>query len=82
MERLPKEDKRSTIREKRLGDWSDYFEDFPEENPANWNKPGVMQELQQRLQPRGGETSGEMQRRMFQMRSEAMKRAAAEKACK
>jgi len=19
-----------------MGDWSDYFEDFPEENPANW----------------------------------------------
>lgn len=19
-----------------MGDWSDYFDDFPEENPANW----------------------------------------------
>lgn len=19
-----------------MGEWSDYFEDFPEENPANW----------------------------------------------
>lgn len=19
-----------------MGDWSDYFEDFPEESPANW----------------------------------------------
>ena len=19
-----------------MGDWSDYFEDYPEENPANW----------------------------------------------
>jgi len=19
-----------------MGDWSEYFEDFPEENPANW----------------------------------------------
>lgn len=19
-----------------MGDWSDYFKDFPEENPANW----------------------------------------------
>lgn len=65
-----------------MGDWSDYFEDFPEENPANQNKSGVMQELQQRLQPQGGETSAEMQRRMFQMRSAAMERAAAEKARK
>jgi hypothetical protein len=22
--------------EANVGDWSDYFEDFPEENPANW----------------------------------------------
>lgn len=62
-----------------MGDWSEYFEDFPEENPANQDKPGVMQELQQRLQPQGGETSAEMQRRMFRMRSEALARAAAEK---
>ena len=20
-----------------MGEWSDYFEDFPEENPANWH---------------------------------------------
>jgi hypothetical protein len=20
----------------KMGEWSDYFEDFPEENPANW----------------------------------------------
>lgn len=23
-----------------MGDWSDYFEDFPEENPANYDKRG------------------------------------------
>ena len=79
VEWLPKEDKRSTIRDKIMGDWSDYFEDFPEENPANQNKPGVMLDLQQRVQPRAGETSAEMQRRMFKMRSEAIKRAGAEK---
>lgn len=21
-----------------MGDWSDYFGDFPEKNPANWNE--------------------------------------------
>lgn len=23
-----------------MGDWSEYFEDFPEENPANYDKQG------------------------------------------
>jgi hypothetical protein len=23
-----------------MGEWSDYFEDFPEENPANYDKHG------------------------------------------
>jgi hypothetical protein len=23
-----------------MGDWSDYFEDFPEENPANYDESG------------------------------------------
>lgn len=23
-----------------MGDWSEYFEDFPEENPANYDKRG------------------------------------------
>ena len=23
-----------------MGEWSDYFEDFPEENPANYDKSG------------------------------------------
>lgn len=23
-----------------MGDWSDYFEDFPEENPANYTESG------------------------------------------
>lgn len=23
-----------------MGEWSDYFEDFPEENPANYDKQG------------------------------------------
>lgn len=23
-----------------MGEWSDYFEDFPEENPANYDKGG------------------------------------------
>ena len=22
-----------------MGEWSEYFEDFPEENPANWHNP-------------------------------------------
>ena len=22
-----------------MGEWSEYFEDFPEENPANWHSP-------------------------------------------
>lgn len=26
----------TTDKENPMGEWSDYFEDFPEENPANW----------------------------------------------
>ena len=70
-----------TITETRVGEWSDYFEDFPEENPANRDKPGVMQDLEQRLQPTGGgRTPSEVKREMFRMRDEAVKRAEAERA--
>ena len=33
-----------------MGEWSEYFEDFPEENPSNWIKPARALEAQQRAQ--------------------------------
>ncbi len=38
-----------TSRRYKVGEWSEYFEDFPEENPANWINgcfnPGLKAEL-------------------------------------
>jgi hypothetical protein len=33
-----------------MGDWSDYFEDFPEENPANYDDNGRYLDSQQRYE--------------------------------
>ena len=38
-----------------MGEWSDYFEDFPEENPANW--------INGRLDPAGAARQRELQGR-------------------
>lgn len=38
-----------------MGEWSDYFEDFPEENPANWTND--------RLDPAGAARQREFQSR-------------------
>jgi hypothetical protein len=65
-----------------MGEWSDYFEDFPEENPANW--------VAGRFDPEGAarrrayesrlaqvaEDSKALQRKMFRMAETVKKRAA------
>jgi hypothetical protein len=33
-----------------MGDWSDYFEDFPDENPANYDDNGRYLDSQQRYE--------------------------------
>jgi hypothetical protein len=33
-----------------MGEWSDYFEDFPEENPANYDDNGRYLDSQQRAE--------------------------------
>lgn len=67
-----------------MGEWSEYFEDFPEENPANWvdgryDPAGVARacaaEAQQRAVAR---ESAALQRKMFEM-AEAAKKAAKER---
>lgn len=35
-----------------MGEWSDYFEDFPDENPANWVEPGFDKNLDLALRNR------------------------------
>lgn len=32
-----------------MGEWSDYFEDFPDENPANQNRDDVGEALRERV---------------------------------
>ena len=68
-----------------MGEWSDYFEDFPEENLANWvdgrfDPAGAARRRAHEAQSRQvAEDSKALQRKMFQMAADA-KRAAAERA--
>ncbi len=67
-----------------MGEWSDYFEDFPEENPANWiggrfDPEGAA--AQRALDERKRQTKKEsqaLQRKMFEMAEDAKRTAATE----
>lgn len=67
-----------------MGEWSDYFEDFPEENPANWvggqfdPKAAAQQRETEKHSEKVAMESRALQRKMFEMAAEA-KRAAAER---
>ena len=67
-----------------MGEWSEYFEDFPEENPANWingrfdpvgvEKARAIEAKQQVVR----QESAALQRKMFEM-ADAAKKAAKER---
>jgi len=67
-----------------MGEWSEYFEDFPEENPANWingcfdpvgaEKARVIEAQRQIV----AQESAALQRKMFEM-ADAAKKAAEER---
>lgn len=67
-----------------MGEWSEYFEDFPEENPSNWvsgkfNPRGAAQQRENEQQSeKVAVESRLLQRKMFEMAAEA-KRAATER---
>ena len=65
-----------------MGEWSDYFEDFPEENPANWVNgrfdPAAAarrREVEQNKR-KIAEESKLLQQRMDQMAADAKRNAA------
>lgn len=64
-----------------MGDWSDYFEDFPEENPANlvngrFDPAGAAREraIEEKRRTIALE-SRTLQRKMFEMAREAKRKA-------
>jgi len=64
-----------------MGEWSEYFEDYPEENPANWVNgrfdPAAaarLRELEDRNRAVARESQA-LQKKMFQMATEAKQKA-------
>lgn len=64
-----------------MGEWSEYFEDFPEENPANWingrfdPNGATIQRVNEKSKRQASKESQALQQKMFVMAEEA-KRAA------
>ena len=64
-----------------MGEWSDYFEDFPEENPANWvggrfDPAAVTQQREiESANRRVAKDSAALQKEMFKMAEDAKKKA-------
>lgn len=64
-----------------MGEWSEYFEDFPEENPANWinGRFDPAAAARQRSVEEGNRKvtaeSQELQEKMFKMAEEAKQKA-------
>jgi hypothetical protein len=51
------------LKENVMGEWSDYFEDFPDENPANY--------VNGRFDPKGAEERNRQSARAAQVRAES-----------
>jgi hypothetical protein len=63
-----------------MGEWSEYFEDFPEENPANWVNgrfdPAAAARLREIEEKKTiAKESQALQKKMFQMANEAKQKA-------
>lgn len=65
-----------------MGEWSDYFEDFPEENPANWVNgrfdpaAAARQREIEENKRKVAEESNLLQQKMEQMAADAKRNAA------
>ncbi len=65
-----------------MGEWSEYFEDFPEENPANWINgrfdpaATVRQHEVEESKRKVAEESNLLQQKMLQMATDAKRNAA------
>ena len=64
-----------------MGEWSDYFEDFPEENPANWvggrfDPAAAARQCEiESANRRVAKDSAALQKEMFKMAEDAKKKA-------
>lgn len=63
-----------------MGEWSDYFEDFPEEDPANFSKrdpdplEGVMESTKKRVRERSIAERDEVRKNLTKLSPETTQR--------